>query len=191
MTAVTAANETTHIVNGIDVDAVKALAGAVQTDPATGQTHWQVTSSWQGQTHSQAKVTGYGLGGATIERDFTIDIDEPSELGGGNQFANPQEYLIAALNACMMVGYTALCALNDIHLEKLEITTQGDIDLRGFLGLDPTVSPGYDNLDYTVTIKGDATPEQFQEIHRAVMATSPNFHNLSKAVPLNPTFVVE
>jgi uncharacterized OsmC-like protein len=190
MSAVASA-EVANIVNGINVDAVQDLAQQVSNDPANGQTHWQVTSAWQGQAHSRSKISGYSLAGEEISRDFTIDIDEPNELGGSNQYANPQEYLIAALNACMIVGYTALCALNDIRIDKLEITTQGDIDLRGFLGLDPDVSPGYDNLDYTVTIRGDASEEKFQEIHQMVMATSPNFHNLSKAIPLQPTFVVE
>ncbi|MBT3786852.1 MAG: OsmC family protein [Alphaproteobacteria bacterium] len=180
-----------NIVNGIDVDAVQALAQQVSDDPATGQTHWQVTSAWQGQTHSQSKVSAYSLGGEKIARDFTIDIDEPEELGGSNQFANPQEYLISALNACMIVGYTALCALNGIRIDKLEITTEGDIDLRGFLGLDADVSPGYDSLEYTVTIKGDASEEKFREIHEMVTATSPNFHNISTPVALQPTFIVE
>ena len=71
------------------------------------------------------------------------------------------------------------------------IVTTGNIDLRGFLGIDPAVNPGYDSLTYTVNIKGDGTPEQFQKIHRMVMATSPNFANLSRAVALNPTLVVE
>jgi hypothetical protein len=39
-----------------------------------------------------------------VSRHFAIDIDEPFELGGGNAFANPQEYLLAGLNACMIVG---------------------------------------------------------------------------------------
>ena len=78
-----------------------------------------------------------------MPRQFTIDIDEPYELGGSNRHANPQEHLLAALNACMMVGYVAQCSLRGITLEKLEIESEGDIDLRGFLGLDPAVSPGY------------------------------------------------
>jgi len=35
------------------------------------------------------------------------------------------------------------------------------------------------------------TKEQFAEIHKAVMATSPNFHNVSRPVDLKPTLVVE
>ena len=45
----------------------------------------------------------------------------------------------------MIVGYTALCALQGITLQKLEITTEGDIDLRGFLGSIPTSPPAIAN----------------------------------------------
>ena len=50
---------------------------------------------------------------------------------------------------------------------------------------------GHDNLRYKVRIKGNGTKEQFDEIHEAVMATSPNFYNLSRPVALEPTLVVE
>jgi hypothetical protein len=46
-------------------------------------------------------------------------------------------------------------------------------------------------LSYIVHIKGNGTKEQFAEIHKAVMATSPNFHNVSRPVDLRPTLVVE
>ena len=179
------------VVNGINVDDLFTLIDGVKTNPAKGKTQWRVASTWQGQTRSRAQVEGFGMGGDQVPRRFTIDIDEPVELGGSNRFANPQEHLIAALNACMMVGYVAQCAVRGITLESLVIETEGDIDLRGFLGLDPTVAPGYDNLRYEVRIKGSGTKEQFAEIHKAVMATSPNFYNVSRPVALEPTLVVE
>jgi len=179
-----------QVINGIDVGAVQALAGAVAADKAKGMTNWKVSTQWQGQTWSRTKVEGYGIGGQHIARNFAIDVDEPLELCGQNRFPNPQEYLLAALNACMTVGYVAQCALRGIVLDSLEIETEGDIDLRGFLGL-ADVAPGYENLSYTVRIKGDGTEAQFAEVHAAVMATSPNFHNLARAVTLKPTLVVE
>jgi hypothetical protein len=91
----------------------------------------------------------------------------------------------------MTVGYVAQCAVRGITLQSLVIETEGDIDLRGFLGIDPTVPAGYDTLRYTVRIKGNGTKAQFAEIHNAVMATSPNFYNLSRPVGLKPTLVVE
>jgi uncharacterized OsmC-like protein len=178
------------IVNGINTDALRGAIDAITQDPAKGQTHWEVTSHWRGGTRSDARVSSYGIGGQRVAKDFTIKADEPFELCGTNQFANPQEYLLAGLNACMIVGYSALCALEGIELEELRIETEGNIDLRGFLGIDPSVRPGYDQLRYTVHIKGNATPEQFEKIHRTVMATSPNYFNLATAIPLRSRLVV-
>lgn len=179
------------IVNGINVDDLRALIAAVEADASAGQTSWHVATTWQGQTRSRAEVKGFGLGGAHIERRFAIDMDEPCELGGTNRSANPQEYLIAAMNACIMVGYVAQCAVRGITIESLKIETEGELDLRGFFGLDPSVPPGYESLRYTVRVKGNGSREQFAEVHEAVMATSPNFYNLSRPVTLKPTLVVE
>ena len=179
------------VINGIDTDGVKALIGHVAEDSANAATHWHVTSLWKGGTRSDAKVSGYGFGKEHIKRDFTIHIDEPTELGGTNQFANPQEYLLAAMNACIMVGYAVGCSMEGIELEELRIETEGDIDLRGFLGLDPNVKPGYDEISYTVHIKGNGTPEQFQKVHETVNATSPNRFNMANAIKLNSKLVVE
>jgi uncharacterized OsmC-like protein len=179
------------VVNGINVHALFALIDDVKLEPAKGKTNWHVITTWQGQTRSRAEIESYELGGEELPRRFSIDIDEPRELGGSNNFANPQEHLIAALNACMTVGYVAQCAVRGITLESLVIETDGDIDLRGFLGIDPAVPPGYEKLNYAVRIKGSGTKEQFAEIHEAVMATSPNFYNLSRAVTLKPVLIVE
>jgi uncharacterized OsmC-like protein len=179
------------VVNGINVDDLISLIDGVRQNAAKGKTSWRVTTTWQGQAWSRAQVEGFGIGGELVPRRFSIDIDEPCELGGTNRFANPQEHLLAALNACMTVGYVAQCAVRGINLESLAIETDGDIDLRGFLGIDPAVPPGYENLRYVVRIKGSGTKEEFAEIHEAVMATSPNFYNVSRPVTLKPSLVVE
>lgn len=183
----TAANR----VNGIDVDALKAVIAEVERDPAKGIVEFRVTSTWQGQTCSEAAVDSYTLGGERIARSFRMRVDEPLELLGENTAPNPQEYLMAALNACVMVGYVAGAAVNGIVLEKLELETSGQLDLRGFLGLDADVKPGYEGLRYVVRIKGNGTPEQFREIHETVIKTSPNYFNISQPVAIDATLVVE
>ena len=179
------------VVNGIDTDAVHTLIESVEVNPPQGMTHWKVANTWQGGMHSRARVDSFAIGGNSVPRSFSIDIDEPLELGGGNAYANPQEYLLAGLNACMMVGYSALCALQGITLQKLEITTEGDIDLRGFFGLDPSIAPGYRELRTRVVIKGDASDDQLRKIHELVLATSPNFYNVTRAVAVVPSLIIE
>lgn len=181
---------TPTVVNGLNVDDLMNLIDNVSAEPASGATTWNVRTKWQNCTHSRSEVSNFMIGGTDVPRKFTIDIDEPNELGGGNAHANPQEYLIAALNACMTVGYVAQCSVRGITIESLEIVTEGEIDLRGFLGIDPEIANGYENLRYTVRIKGDGTDAQFADVHDAVMATSPNFYNLAKPVTLTPTLIV-
>jgi uncharacterized OsmC-like protein len=177
-------------VNGVPVDDVRALIAAVSADPAAGVTRWRVANRWDGRFRSRGEVEGFEIGGQAVARRFGIDVDEPLELGGTDRHPNPQEHLLAALNACLTVGFTALCALEGLEIESLEIVTQGDIDLRGFFGLDPSVAPGYERLETTVTVKGAASPEAFQRIFDRVLATSPNFHNICRPIQVTPKLVV-
>lgn len=177
--------------NGIDTAALRTFIDAVDADHRQGVCGFHVTTTWQGGVKTCTRVDDWRIAGQTHPRGFVIHTDEPTQLCGENSAPNPQEVLMAALNACMSVGYAALCALEGIELESLQIESRGELDLRGFLGLDATVKPGYDSLRYTVRIKGSGTPEQFQRIHETVMATSPNFFNISRPIRLEPTLVVE
>jgi uncharacterized OsmC-like protein len=178
-------------VNGLDVDALHAVIEDIKNEPAKGLVEFKVKTSWRGQARTEATVDSYKLGGRDIKRRFTISADEPYELLGGNSAPNPQELLMAALNACISVGYAAGAAVHGIMLSKLEIETTGQLDLRGFLGIDPSVKPGYESLQYVVRIAGNGTPEQFREIHENVMKTSPNYFNLSRPIRLDAKLQVE
>jgi uncharacterized OsmC-like protein len=177
-------------VNGIDVSYLMDTIDAVAADPAKGLVAFTVKSAWKGQTKSEHVVESYRLGGETVPRRFAVKCDEPVELCGENTAANPQELLMSALNACMMVGYVAGCAVRGITLEALEVETAGELDLRGFLGIDEKVKPGYDAIQVKVRIRGNGTPAQFREIHDTVLKTSPNYFNVSKPIKVDATLAV-
>jgi uncharacterized OsmC-like protein len=177
-------------VNGLDLAALGEIVQAIEADPGQALAGFAVTTRWTGQTRSEGEVEAFTLGGERIARSHRIVADEPCELLGSDGAPNPQELLMAAINACMMVGYVAGASLKGITLDSLEIRTRGTLDLRGFLGLDDSVPPGYQSIDYDVRIKGDGSPEQFEEIHRTVMKTSPNYFNISRPVRMNGTLHV-
>jgi len=183
--------ELASTVNGIDLAALNQAISDIEANPAAGQTRWKVTSRWQGGTRTDHLVDGVDIGGQRVERQFQIQIDEPCELCGTNQFANPQEYLLAATNACMMVGYASVAGMMGLTLTKLELEITGDIDLRGFLDIDPSVAPGYERLHYTVRIAGEGTNEQFEKMHEVVQRTSPNYYNIAKPIELTSDLVIE
>jgi uncharacterized OsmC-like protein len=180
----------TKRVNGIDVNYLMDTIDAVAAEPRKGIVGFNVKSAWKGQTKSEHTVTSYKIGGETVARSFKVTSDEPVELCGENTAANPQELLMSALNACMMVGYVAGCAVRGIALESLELETSGELDLRGFLGIDESVKPGYEAMQVKVRIKGNGTEEQFREIHQAVLKTSPNYFNVSRPIPVEATLTV-
>ena len=172
-------------VNGLDLGALGEMVEAIEKDAARAKVDFNVTTRWTGQTRSESVVDGFTLAGERITRSHKIVADEPCELLGADTAPNPQELLMAAFNACIMVGYVAGASLKGIDLESVEIRTRGQLDLRGFLGLRDDVAPGYESVDYEVRIKGSGAPEDFEEIHRTVMATSPNYFNLSRPIKLN------
>lgn len=178
------ATTTNKPINGIDLQALEEMVEMVKTNSGCGTAGFRVTTQWKGQTRSESTVESFTCAGEPVPRNFTIVADEPKELLGTDTAPNPQELLLSAVNACMMVGYVAQASIRGITLEDCRIETEGELDLRGFLGLDEDVPPGYRRINYTVHLEGDGTPEQYQEIHQAVMATSPNYFNMAQPVQM-------
>jgi uncharacterized OsmC-like protein len=151
---------------------------------------FNVTTRWTGQCRSESIVDGFTMAGERIARTHKIVADEPFELLGGDSAPNPQELLMAAFNACIMVGYVAGASVKGINLDSVEIRTRGQLGLRGFLGLSDDVAPGYESVDFEVRIKGDGSAADFEEIHQTVMKTSPNYFNMSRPIKMNGTLSV-
>jgi len=187
----TTETKTATRLNGLDLDALNDVVRDVERDPRKGLVSFHVRSVWRGQTKSRSTVESYTIDGQEVRRHFDIDVDEPHELLGQNTAPNPQEMLMTALNACITVGYVAEASVKGITLEKVEVETAGELDLRGFLGIDPDVRPGYESLRYTVRLKGDGTHEQFREIHENVIRTSPNYFNVSRPIRIDAKLEVE
>ena len=177
-------------VNGLDLAALGDMVEAIEADSGKAKAAFRVTTRWTGQTRSETTVEGFTMAGERIARSHKIVADEPCQLLGADSAPNPQELLLSAFNACIMVGYVAGASLKGITLDSVEIETMGELDLRGFLGLSDDVAPGYEAIDYEVRIKGNGSPEQFEEIHQTVMKTSPNYFNMSRPIKMNGSLKV-
>lgn len=176
--------------NGVDTVALEKLRSTIASDASKGKAQFQVRTTWEGGTKSKTHVDTWKIGG-TPKRRFSLESDCEGDLPDEGTAANPQEMLMAALNACMLATYVGICSMKGIELDSLEIETRGQLDLRGYLGLDPNVRPGYEQIDFTVRIKGNGTREQFQQVHDTVLATSPNHWNMTNPVQMCGRLVVE
>lgn len=112
-------------INGIDVEALHGFVDHVANNPAAGMVTFGMVTTWQGGTRTRATTDPIQLGNTSLDRDFVIESDEPAELLGGNKAANPQELLLAALNACVTATYAANAAAMGIELRSLSNSHEG------------------------------------------------------------------
>jgi len=157
----------TSIVNGVDLDRLSATIDAVTTDPALARFQFRAHNHWIDGGYSRTTIQDfYGAGQEDTTRTapFTVDTDEPPVLLGENRAPNTAEYVLHALAACLSGTIVYHAAARGITLEGLETTIDGDLDLRGFLGLDSTVRPGYQQIRVTLKARGDLDDQQLAEL---------------------------
>jgi uncharacterized OsmC-like protein len=111
-----------------------------------------------------------------------FDLDEPPVLLGKNQGANPVEYLLVALSGCLTTSLIAHAAARKIKIKKVESRYEGDLDLRGFLGLSEDVKVGFENIRVYFKIDADIPDEQKEELIRMAQKYSPVFNTIVKPV---------
>jgi len=157
----------TNIVNGVDLHRLSATIDAVVADPALAQFQFRADNHWIDGGHSRTAIQGFfGVGqeDATRTEPFSVDSDEPPVLLGHNLAPNAGEYLLHALAACLTGTIAYHAAARGIGLDGLRCAVDGDVDLRGFLGLDGTVRPGFQQIRVAITATGDFDDSQFAEL---------------------------
>jgi uncharacterized OsmC-like protein len=172
-------------INGIDTDALSATIDAIRADPSKASCKFFAATEWRNGTVSSTKVSRYELGGQEIKEDYTIPGDEPIALLGTDTAPNPQMLLYAALNSCVLNTFVVNAAAKGIRIDSLRFDLEGKLDLRGFLGIDSSVNPGYDELTLVCRVKGNGTKEQYQQCLEAGTRYSPNFQSISRPVAVN------
>ena len=166
-------------VNGVDLDTLMATVSAIQSDPELGASRFRARNTWMGGNHNRSTVSGFFGAKQEIahQQTFTMDADEPAILAGHDQGANPVEHLLHALASCLTTSMVAHAAVRGIEIEEVESELEGDIDLRGFLGLAPDVPKGYTEIRANFRIK--AKPEDLSRI-KELAEFSPVFNTLTK-----------
>ena len=60
----------------------------------------------------------------------------------------------------------------------------GELDLRGFLGVDIDIDSGFPELKFVFNVKGNGTQEQYNKLMERVMKHSPNFNTMKNEVKM-------
>ena len=173
-----------HTVNGVDVDVLMGTVNAIKSDPGLGACKFRATNAWLAGSHNRSTVTGfYGARQEIAHRQtFTMDADEPAILAGADNGGNPVEHLLHALASCLTTSMIAHAAVRGIRIEALESRLEGDIDLRGFLGLADDVPKGYTAIRAAFRVK--ANPKDMPRIAELVKF-SPVFNTLMQGTAVD------
>jgi len=174
------------VVNGVNVTDLMQTIDAVKADATVAKFRFRLQNEWMEGGHNRSTLNEiYGAGQLHHRaKSFVIDADEPIILLGRDQAPNPSEYLLSALAACVTSSLVYHAAARGINIEEVESQVEGDVDVRGFLGLDPTVRNGFQNIRMTLAIHADVTDEQLEELASLGTGFSHVFDNVTNGVPV-------
>ena len=183
--------EDEQLVNGVCLQFANMLRDEVKAEPDIAVGRWRIESNWTGQTGSVAQIKDSNLGGDDLVRNFSIKMDQPHELCGGNAYASPQEHLIAALAGCFIANFSAVAALRGIQLSRLQVNISGTCDMRGLFDLPSEGAAGFKDVKFEVVVAGNASEEALTSVFEHVKEISPNIDCFGNATPVTTHMQVE
>ena len=173
-------------VNGLAADKLRATIDAIRNNPERGQLTLRARNRWVNGTHCRTTIDDYQLGGKeqSHKTAFVLDADEPPALLGEDRAPGATEALLYALASCLNTTLIYHATLRGIQVEELELDLDGDLDLRGLLGITDKVRNGFDTIRVTFRIKADATVEAMQELCRLAQQHSPVYDMVTHVTPV-------
>ncbi|MHA6783806.1 OsmC family protein [Pseudonocardia saturnea] len=150
-----------------------AAIGAAVADPQRGKPVFRAATTSGPGLRAEIRIGGH-----------TMVADEGPALGGAQAGPNPVEYALAALLSCQVITYRVWAAKLGVPLDGVTLDVEGDLDVRGFLGFDDAVRPGFGDVRVRVTLDGPADPQRYRELAAAVDAHCPVLDVFRNATPV-------
>ena len=147
---------TDTIRNGVDTHQLFATLDLIKQQPELAKFQFRATNRWIGGTHNRSTIKDfYAAGGEDTTRSdaFEIDAGEPAILLGTDTGANPAEYLLHALAACLTTSIVCVAAARKVQLSTVESTLTGGMDVRGALGVDDEPRNGFERIGVSFRVR--------------------------------------
>jgi len=175
--------------NGVAVDQLLATVDAVKGTPSIAKFTFRIRNQWDTGSRNCSTVTTFSGANQQLShpKPFTLEADEPAILLGKDLAANPVEYLLHALASCVTTSMVYHASVRGIQIEQIESSFEGDLDLHGFLDLNPDIRKGYQRIRVRFKIRANVPDEQLQEIVALGTGHSPVFDSLTTGVPVSVT----
>ena len=175
-----------NMINGVPVDDLFATIEAVKQDPTLASFEFRINNQWiDGGLNRTVVEDFYGTNENIVhENPFELYNDEPPVLLSGDKGPNPVENLLHALAGCLTTSIVYHAAARGKKIDAIRTRFAGDLDLRGFLGLNEDIRNGYNSIRVVFDIEGDMTDEEKQEVLALGPKFSPVFDCITNGVPV-------
>ena len=131
-------------------------------------------------------VSGRGIGSVGTEiraGKHRFLVDEPAGLAGDDAAASPVEYALGALVSCQVVVFRLYAQALGLTIDDIEITAQGDLDVRKLFGIDESGRAGFHDVRVRVDITGPNTAEEYEKLRAVVEEHCPVLDLFANPVP--------
>jgi uncharacterized OsmC-like protein len=179
------------VVNGVNVEKLYGIIGAVSHNAQIAKFNFRAKNKWIDGPHNTTVINDFDGAGQTHSRShsFVLETDEHPVLLGTEKGPNPAEYTLTALAGCLTSTLIYHASVRGIVIDEIETSLSGDVDLRGFLGMDETIRNGYQQIQVAFKIKADAPEDKLQELVELAQQRSPVFDIISHPTPVCVTLV--
>jgi uncharacterized OsmC-like protein len=163
----------TDVINGVSRTGLFGAIEALKADDSLAQFNFRIENEWiDGGLNRSIVRDFYGVGADHAHATaFTLHNDEPPVLLSGDKGPNPVENLLHALAGCLVTSIVYHAAARGIKIDAVRTRFEGDLDLRGLLGVTKACRNGYREIRVSFDIDGDLTVEQ----KRDLMAMGPEY----------------
>lgn len=173
--------------NGLSIQGVFDTIDLIKANSDLARFRFRARNAWiDGGANRSTIRDFFGAGREDDSRNtaFEFTNGEPPVLLGNNEGANPVEFLLHALAGCVTTTFVLHATARGIRIEALSTELEGDLDLRGLLGLDESVSPGYEQIRIRMTVKADCSNEQLEDLLAYAQRHSPVCNTICRPVPV-------
>jgi uncharacterized OsmC-like protein len=179
---------TERIRNGVDTAQLFGTLDAVKADPELAKFQFRASNRWIDGAHNRTTIRNFYAAkqeDTSRQEAFVIDAGEPAILVGTDNGANPAEYLLHALAACLTTSLVYVAAARGVHLTEVQSTLEGDMDVQGALGLSDDYRNGFESIRVSFRVQGDAPAEKLRELVARAQQRSAVFDIVTNGVPVS------
>ncbi len=170
-------------VNGVEVEQLMNVITSIEQDIDYAKFQFRLNNRWIDGGHNRSLIQGFYAGGGeddTRTEAFVVDGDEPAIAAGRDSAPNPMEFLLHSLAGCLTSTMVNHAAVQGIEIGSVESSLEGDMDVRGLLGMSDEVRKGFRRVRVTLTVDSDADIDTLTEC----ALFSPVYDIVSKSLPV-------